>query len=428
MGTAAPGLCVGLSGLNLVAPGRPRLRVNVSLDEVIRYSPRRIDVIDLEKESFTTLEIRELLRELRAMGKTIFFSSHILSEVADVCTHIGIIEDGALVAAGDIESQDKDAVAYKQAYALVLEEKWAAAKTAMDELVRQFPKSAWVDDARFWSCYALEKVGQSQESVFKCYQDFVQKYPESEWADEAKSNMIRVAQSLAKAGRPEYQTIIEAYEDAAKDDIKLTALYALQNIGDEEALKTILSIYDKAGSRRLKSQIVFMLEEMESPEAFAKLREIALRESDEDVRRNALFAIGSRGGPESVRLLKEVLASKEAPVEIRRNAMFALAETKDPGMVALLTQIALTDTDREMARTAAFAIQEIEGKEATEALRRILKEAKDREIREAADALGWALAQAITLLAPSIVVLGGGDTGARGVSGSLPMPSTTALR
>jgi ABC-2 type transport system ATP-binding protein len=49
------------------------------------------------------IEIRELLRELRAMGKTIFFSSHILSEVADVCTHIGVIEDGALVAAGDIE-------------------------------------------------------------------------------------------------------------------------------------------------------------------------------------------------------------------------------------------------------------------------------------------------------------------------------------
>ncbi len=92
-------------------------------------------------------------------------------------------------------------MAYKQAYALVLEEKWAPAKTAMDDLVRQFPKSAWVDDARFWSCYALEKTGQSPETVFKCYQKFVGENPGSEWADDAKSNMIRLAQGLAKAGQ-----------------------------------------------------------------------------------------------------------------------------------------------------------------------------------------------------------------------------------
>ena len=47
--------------------------------------------------------MRELLRELQNMGKTIFFSSHILSEVADICTDIGIMEAGKLVAYGDIE-------------------------------------------------------------------------------------------------------------------------------------------------------------------------------------------------------------------------------------------------------------------------------------------------------------------------------------
>ena len=49
------------------------------------------------------IEMRELLRELQGMGKTIFFSSHILSEVADICTDIGIMEAGKLVAFGDIE-------------------------------------------------------------------------------------------------------------------------------------------------------------------------------------------------------------------------------------------------------------------------------------------------------------------------------------
>jgi ABC-2 type transport system ATP-binding protein len=48
------------------------------------------------------IEMRELLRELQKMGKTIFFSSHILSEVADICTSIGVIEHGRLVAAGNV--------------------------------------------------------------------------------------------------------------------------------------------------------------------------------------------------------------------------------------------------------------------------------------------------------------------------------------
>ncbi|MBK6325548.1 MAG: ABC transporter ATP-binding protein [Chloroflexi bacterium] len=53
------------------------------------------------------IEMRELLRELKNMGKTIFFSSHILSEVADICTSIGIIEAGRLIAHGDMAEMQR---------------------------------------------------------------------------------------------------------------------------------------------------------------------------------------------------------------------------------------------------------------------------------------------------------------------------------
>ena len=53
------------------------------------------------------VEIRELLRELQGMGKTIFVSSHILLEIEEVCTHIGIIEAGRLVATGTLEEMRK---------------------------------------------------------------------------------------------------------------------------------------------------------------------------------------------------------------------------------------------------------------------------------------------------------------------------------
>jgi len=49
------------------------------------------------------VEIRELLGELAKMGKTIFFSSHILADVEDICSHIGIIEAGQMVMEGSID-------------------------------------------------------------------------------------------------------------------------------------------------------------------------------------------------------------------------------------------------------------------------------------------------------------------------------------
>ncbi|MGV3721441.1 MAG: ATP-binding cassette domain-containing protein [Actinomycetota bacterium] len=48
------------------------------------------------------IEIKELLRELKAMGKTIIISSHILPELADFCNKIGIIEQGELIVSGDV--------------------------------------------------------------------------------------------------------------------------------------------------------------------------------------------------------------------------------------------------------------------------------------------------------------------------------------
>ncbi len=46
------------------------------------------------------IEIRELLCELKRMGKTIMISSHILSELEEMCDHVGIIESGKLIFSG----------------------------------------------------------------------------------------------------------------------------------------------------------------------------------------------------------------------------------------------------------------------------------------------------------------------------------------
>lgn len=47
--------------------------------------------------------VLEMVREVKADGRTVFFSSHILSEVQAVCDRVGIIRDGQLVAMEKVE-------------------------------------------------------------------------------------------------------------------------------------------------------------------------------------------------------------------------------------------------------------------------------------------------------------------------------------
>lgn len=49
------------------------------------------------------IEIRELLKELKKMGKTILISSHILHELAELCNTVGIIEKGELLFSGSVD-------------------------------------------------------------------------------------------------------------------------------------------------------------------------------------------------------------------------------------------------------------------------------------------------------------------------------------
>ena len=50
------------------------------------------------------VEMKAILKELRSMGKTVLISSHILPELAELCTVIGIIDGGRMVASGSVDA------------------------------------------------------------------------------------------------------------------------------------------------------------------------------------------------------------------------------------------------------------------------------------------------------------------------------------
>jgi pyruvate,water dikinase len=60
----------------LVAPGHPGLRVNVSTDEILRYSPNKVDVINLKTRQFESIDLQTFMIE---NGKGLPLSNHMVS-------------------------------------------------------------------------------------------------------------------------------------------------------------------------------------------------------------------------------------------------------------------------------------------------------------------------------------------------------------
>jgi ABC-type multidrug transport system ATPase subunit len=68
--------------------------------------PRQLLVLDEPTNGMDpqgTREIRHLVRQLAADGTTVFLSSHLLSEVEQVCTHVGVMHQGKLLMQGTLD-------------------------------------------------------------------------------------------------------------------------------------------------------------------------------------------------------------------------------------------------------------------------------------------------------------------------------------
>jgi len=71
--------------------------------------------------------MREILKELQTMGKTIVISSHILPELTELCTMIGIIDQGRMRATGPVHEVIRQLTAGRRLRITVLGQKEEAA-------------------------------------------------------------------------------------------------------------------------------------------------------------------------------------------------------------------------------------------------------------------------------------------------------------
>ncbi|HEX9621502.1 MAG TPA: ABC transporter ATP-binding protein [Polyangiaceae bacterium] len=88
----------------LVAALSKGLKQRLQVARILLHDPQVLilDEPASDLDPRARIEIRDLLLELRELNKTIFLSSHVLTELSDICTSIGILERGQLLVAGPI--------------------------------------------------------------------------------------------------------------------------------------------------------------------------------------------------------------------------------------------------------------------------------------------------------------------------------------
>ncbi len=182
--------------------------------------------------------------------------------------------------------------AYQRANALVLDQQWKQAAEAMADVERTYPRSGWADGARFWYAYSLGKNGTPSEEVFREYEVFLKKYPHSKWTDAARSSLISIGNHLAASGKPEYAEKIRPFTESDKLDIALTALVALQNMGDD-SLPDIIKLYHSTADPSMRERIISSLSAIRSPGAVDFLIRIAETDSSVAMRRKALIQLSA---------------------------------------------------------------------------------------------------------------------------------------
>jgi tetratricopeptide (TPR) repeat protein len=325
-------------------------------------------------------------------------------------------EQGTSASAQD----DPARVMYREGYAAVLEEQYAVARKKFAELLDQYPSSAYVDDASYWTAYSWR--GENHKRAMELYRAFLERYPKSPYVGDAVADLTDLQLRSALANLPR----------SPRAPVGPTEIHVRSRIPEE--------------MRRMEWQLQLQMERMKQMEKTAQVmisREAVIMPSlhgdslteisipvyryefgftDPDpelkVRLDAVRALSAdRDNAESYATLRKVALSSGQPVAIRKAALTTLGAFRrfDPRSVymdvarrdtnpmlqsASIELLARTSRDRSKTLenlidvfvdlpststrplgTALFAIAEVGGDRATDFLIRVAHTHPNPDIR-----------------------------------------------
>lgn len=179
-------------------------------------------------------------------------------------------------------------------------------------------KGSRVDAALYWKAYALDKLGQKAEAI-TTVTELIKGYPSSRWMSDAKALEIQVRQSVGQPVRPETE---------ADEELKLLAIQGLQHSNPEQAIPMLEKIIQGTASPRLKQRALFVLAQSNSPRARQSIAAMAKGAGNPDLQRQAIQYLGTNGTAENRQLLADIYAAS-TDIDVKRRILRAFMVAGD---------------------------------------------------------------------------------------------------
>ena len=309
---------------------------------------------------------------------------------------------------------------YKEGYALILEEKYSAARKKFEELLAKYPGSSYADDARYWTAYSLRN--SDREKAIEDYRKFIKEHPKSSYYDDAVADLNALQIEMPEvapvpavgAGLPRRPVPVavgpnmelmfrqmkrnmqhlsrlggvraagpfagwhkeETLDDATR--LKMDALYALgETKEDDRSFSTLRDVaLDTRQVHPLREAAMDALSGYTKHDVLSVFMEIAQKDTSTDIQGFAIDYIGEHGSDKNQRVtvlegLFRTLPKSRA--DQRRTIVYTIADVGNERAVDFLKKVALADEDYNLRRDAVYYLGSIGGENARSALFEILK-------------------------------------------------------
>lgn len=216
-------------------------------------------------------------------------------------------------------SRERELRDYERAQRSIERDAWAEAVAQFQALAAA--AGARADAALYWKAYALDKLGQRAEAL-TAVADLVKAFPKSRWLGDARALEVQVRQRAGQA------VPLDATGD---EELKLLALNALQHSSPDQAIPMLGQLLQGTQSLELKERALFVLAQSRSPEARKILEDVA-RQGNPDLQRRAIDYLGMHGSTENRVVLAEVYRTSP-DVDVKRRVLRAYMVSGDRARV-----------------------------------------------------------------------------------------------
>ena len=168
---------------------------------------------------------------------------------------VALLWAGALPAMAGLliaEPGGPDQDLYNKGRSFVFEESWGEAREVFENLARRYPRSAFLDDALYWTAFALYQEGKPAQA-YERLRSLVGDYPDTPWNVDARALMVRCAERALKAqaagsSRNEYRRFLYESTRDQNAQVSLLAIDTLLNHEPKRAPELINKIGATEGS------------------------------------------------------------------------------------------------------------------------------------------------------------------------------------